>query len=43
MKHYLLAAAMLTMSLASCGTKETKDTEEREIPETKTLVLYYSP
>ena len=42
MKHYLLAAAMLTMSLASCGTKETKDTEEREIPETKTLVLYYS-
>ena len=42
MKHYLLAAAMLTMSLASCGTKETKGTEEREIPETKTLVLYYS-
>ena len=42
MKHYLLAAAMLTMSLASCGTKETKDTEDREIPETKTLVLYYS-
>ena len=42
MKHYLLAAAMLAMAFASCGTKETKDTEGTEIQETKTLVLYYS-